>query len=192
MKPTWNQCLKLARTIDDHYSMVEAQQKTLYELSLTLEKRSVIMELGTCHGKTSAVLAYVAKHQDLDFHGIDDFSLEGNEAEVRASLDAIKVPYTLHVGKTHMVPWDKDLDLLIIDAGHDEVNVRADCKRWLSFVKPGGYAAFHDYHEPFNRKSPHWAVRYYADLYTPGWTTAKFVPDVKGGNHGLCIKQKPS
>lgn len=64
---------------------------------------------------------------------------------------------------------DGGISLLFIDAGHDESNVKPDIDIWLPLLKPGGIVIFHDYDDPYDPQSPHWAVRHYADLASSSW-----------------------
>lgn len=64
---------------------------------------------------------------------------------------------------------DPGISLLFIDAGHDEANIKPDIDIWLPLLAPGGIVIFHDYDDPYNPDSPHWAVRHYADLATQSW-----------------------
>lgn len=40
--------------------------------------------------------------------------------------------------------WSRPLDLLFIDGDHSYEGCSTDLKAWLSFLKPGGWVAFHD------------------------------------------------
>lgn len=39
----------------------------------------------------------------------------------------------------------ESIDLLVIDGDHSAEGLQADMNGWLKYVKPGGYAVFHDY-----------------------------------------------
>lgn len=178
----WTTALEMASTIDTHYAMSDEDVEFLFYAikNNELDPKSVIVELGMCHGRTSAVLAYIARETDSVYYGVDDFSLEGNAKEVRASLNNLMLPYTILEGRTQDVPWYLPIDVLLVDAGHDEANVKADCEKWIPFVKPGGFAAFDDWDESpryddrtMQEINPHWAIAYYARLATPGWEEIK-------------------
>jgi len=183
-KMSWEEAIKGAKTIDDVYSMEEEQQRVLYKLACELPEKSVMLELGVCRGKTAAVLCYVAKHRDLTYYGIDDFSLGGSLPQVQKCLDDLDLPHNIVEGKTQDVPWEASIDLLIIDAGHYEEPVKSDCEKYIPFVKPGGYVAFHDYEKEFNQKSAHWAIHFYAEKITGKWKTYVL-------SNNLLIRQKP-
>ena len=164
--------------------MTEGQQKSLFKIAITLPKKAVIVELGVCRGKTALLLAYVASRLGFYYFGVDDFSLEGSEVEISKNMIKHNLEYNLLVGKTNEVAWDKQIDLLIVDAGHDPDNTKKDYSRWIPFVKAGGYVFMHDYEEPYNSQSPHWGVRYYGDQATVGWE------DV-GMSEYMKIKRRP-
>ncbi len=48
--------------------------------------------------------------------------------------------------------WNDPIDLIFIDADHSASGLQRDMDGWLQFVKPGGYALFHDY------QSVNWAA----------------------------------
>jgi len=183
-KPTWSEAIKIARNFSDHYSLTEPQQKLIYKYASRLPKGSTIMELGVCNGKTSAILAYLAKQNGYRAYGVDDFSLEWNPIAFKEKMTSLDLPFELIVGKTNEVLWEEPIDFLLIDAGHDPANIYRDTNRWIPFVKVGGYVAFHDYEDPYDIESPHWGVRYFADKTTGAW-------DNIGSCDKLKIRQQP-
>ena len=181
----WPEVLKLARTVNDHYSMWEEQQAAVFKYCLEVPAGGIIVELGVAYGKTSVVMATAAKRVGAQFFAVDNFGLVGTEAEYRERLKLLQLPVTLLVGRTQEVAWNLPIDLILIDAGHDEANIRPDCERWLPFVKPGGVAIFHDYEQgEITREHPHWAVKFYADKNTLGWADLAHIKQLK-------IKRKP-
>lgn len=172
---TWPEVLELARRANPHYSMTEDQQEMLWRVGMaSVPEGGLIVELGVCWGKTAVVLAGVAEEKEASYVGIDNWSLEGSITEVRALLEPIGGAVRVVEGRTQDVDdylsADEAVDLLIIDAGHDEENIREDCKAWIPRVAVGGHVAFHDY--PTGRgweTSCHEAVRRNADLWTGDW-----------------------
>jgi predicted O-methyltransferase YrrM len=178
----WEDVLAIARLANDHYSMTERQQELVYELALTIPEGGLIVELGVCHGKTAIVLALAAMERDGKYVGIDNWSLEGSREEVAALFDKIFAPkheswsWRLFNDDTHAEHWKEDkyeVDLLLIDAGHDEENVREDCRIWIPKVKPGGLVIFDDWPSgPRWQESCHEAVRCNAEMWTAEWEWA--------------------
>lgn len=155
--------------IDDHYSMREDQHKQLFKFALQVPKGGTVLELGTAHGKTAALFTLVGKECGFSYYGIDDFSLEGTFEEVTKTMQSFngRVNWTLFKSRTQDAHWDKPIDLLFIDAGHDEANVKPDCEKYVPFVKPGGIVIFDDW--PQVENDPHWAVGHYGSIATEGW-----------------------
>jgi len=190
MEYSWEDCIAKARTINDHYAMTEEDQKIIFDTLKDIAPGSMIVELGTAHGKTSAILAYIAKHQGAEYHGVDNFSLEGSADEVNFTLDSLDLPHTLHEANTHDLPWSRPIDALLIDAGHDEANIKPDCEKWIPFVNPGGYVIFDDWTEGGTpATNAHWAIPYYGNLHTIGWKV--IVKPSNGEVLKMMIKQKP-
>lgn len=174
MSLDWKEVWNKAYTINGHYSMRGIQQHQIFTvLQESSFDKPVIVELGICHGRTFYILCRIAEDSGGEAHGVDDFSLEGDEEEVRRMLDGFGVQYTLHACKTEDVQWDRGIDVLVVDAGHDEKNVKADCGKWIKFVKPGGVVIFHDWFTDTDMPEDHahWAVAYYGRQYTldKGW-----------------------
>jgi len=194
----WPQVLNLARQANDHYSMTERQQELVYELALTIPEKGLIVELGVCHGKTAMVLAAAAYQRDGGYLGIDNWSLEGDRTQVHLLLDqlmhsfGVRAPskrvdggsywngrsfsWTLAEADTHDDRWRHaamEVDLLLIDAGHDEANVSKDCEIWIPKVKAGGLVIFDDWPSgPSWQASCHEAVRRHAEIWTGDWEWA--------------------
>lgn len=186
---TWEEALAIARTASDHYSMTEKQQELLFHEiagTFTRDQHPLFVELGVCNGKTGLILAYLADRLAGTYVGVDNWGLENSFDGVYKLFAAADLKgWSLVTGKTQEVVLpDQPIDLLVIDAGHDEANVSADVARWAGLVRPGGLIAFHDYDGIFSRESCHWAVRYYADFYTAEWEMTLFY-------HGLLVRRRP-
>ena len=156
------------------YAIAQEDLSRLVVCALALTPGATVLELGVCHGRTLAALALAVAPLGGRAWGIDHWGLEGSRAEVEAELGIRNIHnYSLLEGNTHGVPWDLPLDMLVVDAGHDEANVREDIAKYVPLVKVGGSAWFDDYDEPElgPEASPHWAVRHYADRACagPGW-----------------------
>lgn len=187
--------LEVARRASDHYSLYEEQQELLWihgARTLARGMDNVIVELGVCNGKTMLILAALASKFEAQYYGIDIWGLESSKAECRQLLDdaGLSGRATLYSEDTRkamdLVPFP--IDLLLIDAGHDEENIKADCENWIPKVRAGGIVAFHDF-DPVDdpeRTSAHWAVRYYGNLATGDeskWETLGFL-------QGLMIRRR--
>lgn len=125
-----------------------------------------LVEIGCWHGKSLAFLGDIAKQADkrLEIIGVDhaigssehkwemDRNPLGNIAgELVANLVRAKVfpsPVGLMLMPSHVAagffPFNS-IDLVFLDASHDEESLTNDLKVWYPLVKPGGTIAGHDY-----------------------------------------------
>lgn len=174
----WNR----VKDINDQYSLSENELRFVVDHALTLQKDPTILELGVCHGRTLAALAIVARYKGGHAFGIDFFGLSGSSKA--QTVDALEIRgvtnFTIIEGNTHDIPWSTPVGLLLVDAGHDEANVRPDIHKYVPKVKSGGYVFFDDYDNPYDPKSPHWAVRHYADLACADWEDLGIVDGMRG------------
>lgn len=164
----------------------------------SLRPGGVVLELGVCCGRTSILLAYIAKHKQMAYHGIDIFAI-CKEEEYRKAMDATGLPYTLHVGWTTSekspfapdmpeVQWDTPINFLFIDASHTEPWFSADCKKYLPLVVPGCVVAFDDW-RPEYAEYPEGAANaiplHLAEAFTAGWEDLGWI------DNRIRLKRKP-
>jgi predicted O-methyltransferase YrrM len=183
-KDHWSIALALTDSISPHYAMEEPERELAFKAALALQKGACIVELGVTHGKTAALLCYSAKLTGSKYYGIDNFKTEGSKQLVESTLAKLELKGTILTGDTNSVSWNQKIDYLLIDAGHDESNMRQDAIRWLPLVNPGGLVLFHAYNPQVEYGDPHYPVKRYADYYTERWDTVAYIPY-------LLIKQKP-
>lgn len=183
----WDYIIAIMRKASTHYSLNEIEQKGLFDVTYgNLPRGALVVELGVCHGKTTLLLAFLADHAGGQYLGIDTWQLEGDMKTVQQLLIDARLDHvaTLLQIRTQDAPLPGPIDLLLIDAGHDEANIRPDVERWAPLVRPGGLIAFHDYDSPPDPASPHWAVRHYADLHTGDWPAVCHIG-------GLLVRRRP-
>lgn len=192
----WPACLLVARQFEERYGLNEDQQEIVFRYAMTLPGGAVSMELGVCNGKTSAVLAWCAARRGFEAHGIDAFVLENDPITFRAAMARADLVYRLHHGLTteephpdapadlRAVPWERPVDLLLVDAAHLDPWISADLARWLPLLRVGGVAMFHDYDAWPDPASAHAAVRAAVDRETGEWPMDCYL-------HGLMVKRKP-
>lgn len=137
-------------------------------LAAQVPDRGVIVEIGSCQGRSAAYMAAALNPKkkiklfcvDLWLLGIgktpESHHNVGGYMRFVANLRELGlmryvIPImsdSVKVGKV----WQLPIDLLFIDGGHKYAEVKADYKTWGHFVKPGGVIAFHDYnHEEIKR-----------------------------------------
>ncbi len=163
--------LSVLQDFSEHYAAQPHQLQILVDAALRIPMGGVIVELGVCNGRTAAAFSIVARQHSLSYYGVDFFGLEGDAETIRAKFAKHGLEGKIIEGNTHTIGklWNTPIDLLFIDAGHDEANVKPDIEIWLPHLKSEGTVFFHDYDDPYDPSSPHWAIRHYADLYTEGW-----------------------
>lgn len=181
---TCEECYALSEGMNRQYAIPPEQQKVICEYAMKLGVGAEILEIGIAHGTTATILIAAGKGRGFHYSGIDNFSLGSTYEEVKGALDKLGEPYDILVGKSSDTPWNKPIDLLIIDGGHYEEPVKADCEKYIPFVKPGGVVMFHDWDEPYNPQSAHWSIHFYGDKNTQGWEDLGMVGNLK-------IKRKP-
>lgn len=189
IKNNWQECKEMVETINPHYSIVEKHQEEMFKfIKKNIKKGGLAVELGVCWGRTVVIFGYLAKRIGFKYLGLDHFGLVGVDQEsiVRESLGKLDIECEVVKTNTEDYPWEegRKIDMLFIDGGHDEENVKRDVEMWTPRIADGGLVIFHDYDEILDREnSPHWAVKYYADLHTGDWKDIYF-------NDGLKIRQK--
>lgn len=164
--------MNTARVFDRHYAISDEELHAIITDAVRLNRFSTIVELGVCNGSTGAALARTCMETMAIYFGVDFFGLENSKDNLDEMFVKYSLPGYIIEGRTQDLglKWRHPIDLMLIDAGHDEANIRLDCELWLQHVKPGGVVYFHDHDGNSNQsESPHWAVTHYADLHTFGW-----------------------
>ena len=116
-----------------------------------LDSESVVCELGSHVGSSSALFAYYCKlvycidvwtyiktdyipefENDFDKYVLDNFN---NVVKIKSTtIDAVKRFL------------DNSLDLVYVDADHEYESVKEDINNWLPKIKKGGFIAGHDFY----------------------------------------------
>lgn len=180
----WSTALALSRSVSRDYAMTEAEQELAFNCALALRRGAIMVELGVMYGSTAIILASAAQLTHAHYYGIDNFRMGSSPEEVNASLAKANLTGTILRGDTNQVKWTKPIDLLLFDAGHDDLNMRQDTARWLPRVSPGGLVLFHAYNPDIDYSDPHFPVKRYCDERTEGWDQIAYIPY-------LLVKQKP-
>ena len=184
-KNPWSTAFKLSQAVPSDYALTPAEQELAFNTALVLKKNAAMVELGVTYGRTAIILASAAKITEAKYFGIDNFKMGSSAEEVQAILSQLDLPGKIIKGDTYTVKWDRKLDYLLIDAGHDDLNMRQDVIRWLPFLNPGGLALFHAYNPNIDYTDPHFPVKRYADEWTQDWEEIIYIPN-------LLVKQKPA
>ncbi|MXV49662.1 glycosyltransferase [Pedobacter sp. HMF7647] len=126
---------------------------------------SQVVEVGCYHGKATVLLGSVARSASdkIKVYAIDEHngilgSADQGLYTFKPSLDSFKknigeagLSETIIsvVSKSTDVKWSQPISLLLIDGLHDYLSISNDFNHFNSFVKKGGYLAFHDYADYF-------------------------------------------
>jgi len=148
------------RTFDEVYQIVEESSHetafnreealALYNTLISLSVGSKIVEVGVEFGRSTSVIAEVAKERKFSFTAVDawvgEYSAQA-KAHVESQMNKYGWEFTLL--STSSVEAGKklkgNLDLVHIDGDHEKEAVLVDCDTWLPRVKANGYALFDDY-----------------------------------------------
>lgn len=183
----WNDIKGKIESIEIIYSMSTIDQKTIWDLVKDAKKESVFVEIGIAHGRTAALLTYIADHQGCEYYGIDNFSLGSNANEVRTSLDMRGLKnYSIIEAKSQDVGWHKPIDVLIIDGAHDEPSVKADYEKWLPFVKKGGLVFVDDWGDEVGA---HKGITIWGKEYMKDWKVISKAGSIVGSR--MEVRRKP-
>lgn len=159
------------------------EAEALYGALLHVPKGGLAVELGCLYGKSTKIFGEVSKEIGFDVTVVDAFVGEKDSKEYfKKNVLDVYDTVTLIEGTTDEVSkdWVKEIDLLFIDANHQDEGINNDCINWLPFVKSGGIVAFHDYN---NDSFP--SVKKRVEEHTQGW------PVIATNQDSIMIKRKP-
>lgn len=138
-------------------------------LAAHLPLNCVVVEIGSCWGRSASYLAAALQERDREgkLYCVDLWELGWNRTPPRhhspgayqqfeknlKSLDLWGLIIPIKGESTFVAStWSLPIDLLFIDGGHKYEEVVSDYVNWSPFVKAGGIVAFHDYnHEEIRR-----------------------------------------
>lgn len=146
---------------------VEALQRIVSELADANYKRPLaIVEVGSWFGASARAMADALGPQGGTIHCVDTFAGSDHDS-TRIMADTIGGPDGVYdaflrcnrkyLASNTIIPYRLDsqqaaqrqrghlFDLVYIDAGHEEHELRADIEAWLPLVQSGGVLAGHDY-----------------------------------------------
>ena len=136
--------------------------KRLAYLAARVPDAGVIVEIGSCWGRSAAYMASALRESDVYacLYCIDLWDLGDGRTPERhhspaafpqfeSNLTRLDLWNFIHPIKGDSAQehkkWHLPIDLLYIDGGHKYDEVLADYLGWKKFVKPGGTIVFHDY-----------------------------------------------
>ena len=144
-----------------HALLTINEAKLLYYLAKTINKKGVIVEIGSYKGGSTIVLAKGSKSVNkekvyaIDPHNTLPPGRIGKEIFPKTTLQIFKKnikktkvdDYIIPIFKTSQEAekdWNKPIKLLWIDGNHDYEFVKMDYLLWEKYLIKGGIIAFHD------------------------------------------------
>jgi hypothetical protein len=148
----------------------------LQSLVQSLPEGAVVVNIGAGVGTGS--LGMVEMRPDLKAFTVDisEGGPNGGLENERNAFHGTGLPLPRQILGDSQVVWkdwflfnkeQTEIDLIFIDGDHSSVGLQRDMDGWLRYVKPGGYAVFHDY------KSVSWAdvtSTIEKNMRSDGWT----------------------
>lgn len=129
---TFEEAYKLTDTISAELAFDREESSLYFDLLMGLPDHSRVLEIGCQYGRSTSILAQVAKEKHFEIHLVDDY----NEAE---SLDAmiccltmlheVGVNFNLHRMKSALAAIEvssQDIALTLIDGDHSYTGVISD------------------------------------------------------------------
>ena len=140
-----------------HTAMNIPEKVALYRLASDLPENATIVEIGSYHGASSAVMASAAEKHSLRVHCIDTWQ---NDAVSDASEDIFGTflantffageTIVTHRGDCHEVnnQIDFPVNMLFVDGDHSYEGAKRDFEIYLPKINPQGVLAMHDMTHP--------------------------------------------
>lgn len=151
-------------TFDDIYKIVEesshetafnrGEAEALYKYISKLPTGAKIVEIGVEFGRSTSIIACLAKERGLNFLAVDNWVGEYSVAARKHILSQMHkyswnfglIPLSSEAAHAYVLGHgETEIDFVHIDGDHTYGPVLLDCTLWLPLVKSGGYAAFDDY-----------------------------------------------
>jgi predicted O-methyltransferase YrrM len=143
----------LVRRLTDGVEGFLSDDEALYLLRLAADGRGdgAIVEIGSYHGRSTAVLAHGSRAAGREKVVAVDPHLGGAVDAFHATLAragvADHVRPIVATSDDAASTWRGPIRLLWIDGSHVDDQVRRDFRNWLPHVVAGGIVAFHDSYE---------------------------------------------
>ena len=156
MNLTFEKAMELTATVNCAGVYSDAALRGLWSAAINSPTVGNFVEIGCEYGRSTSLLAQVAKERNQYLVLIDPFvkHLDGKPgshaaASVIRMLVDIDVEFCLLRGHSYKVPYDfGPIAFLHIDGNHSEAFLASDIQRFAPFLMDGGYVALHDYGNP--------------------------------------------
>lgn len=144
---TFDEAMVLTRTRGAELLLSDVEARVMWDALHALPDRATVIEIGCHWGRSSSLIAQVAKEKRLDLIFIDPFTgYEDHAAEWMRMMIGLGVPFRFECRRSQDMAVPPCSDLVYIDGFHeDEEMVYQDCALYLLRVRNGGSALVHDY-----------------------------------------------
>ena len=146
---SFEEVMALTRGVSGAEAFNERECAAYFDLATAIPPGSTIVEIGLQFGRSSSIVAQVAKDRGNTYIGVDPFTQPPESGpEWKALMERIGIKPILYEMKTEELPrgWCQSLIYLaLIDGCHNEREIRIDCAAVLPLVPVGGHVCFHDY-----------------------------------------------
>lgn len=157
MAKLFGQVWNVANNIVGAFTQKEASM--LWEELQKLPNKSTVVEIGAYFGRSTSIIATLAKEKDFNFTTVDNFFTQGLpehlgdypdvKTKLLANLNSLDGKYQLYDMDSKEASKsfeDESIDLLFVDGDHSNNGVKTDLKYWIPKVKKGTPILFHDYY----------------------------------------------
>jgi len=143
---TFEDIWELTKGISEERTFSRTSSLAFYWALSSLKKESTILEIGCENGRSTSILAQVAKENQHRLYLIDPFVAEESFFHCTDMLKGVGVPFVLFKMRNeealrYTLP---SIDFIHVDGDHSAESLMVDCQL-LSRVTRGGFACFHDY-----------------------------------------------
>jgi SAM-dependent methyltransferase len=150
---TFDEMMELTKTINCEGVYSNVALKGLYDAAVLAPPVGNFVEIGCEYGRSTSLIAQVAKERNQYLVCIDPFvkHLSGAEgagvgAHTFGMLCKLNLPFSFLFGHSFNVPYNfGPISFLHVDGNHSVPFLRSDLDRFFPLVVDGGYIALHDY-----------------------------------------------
>ena len=103
-----------------------------------------VLEIGVRWGTSTLAFLHGIKDRGKKHKYLKLYSMDIGDCSKVVKDDELKKYWEFMQGDSKTLPWDKEIDVLLIDGDHSYEGVKADYERFEPFVKEGGIILMHD------------------------------------------------
>lgn len=146
---TFEEAMQLTSGVSAPAAFEQDECQSLYDALQGLPTCATVLEVGCEFGRSSSLLAQVAREKQFRLVFIDPFVDPASTPRWMATMHGIGVPFTLLHMTTEQAVRESRIPRVIhfalIDGDHTEAGVTADCDAILPWMTWDGVVAAHDY-----------------------------------------------